>query len=256
MAKTYEEIAERAKAIVDTDLASAKTALTSKNLDAYESAKAKLTKSVEEWNGCLRNLAFSGFVATDNPLVTAIRQFYITTYRVKETRDKETGKTTDVSVIPNEKTRIDAEAFCEFAGIDRGWIHDCANLLSLLQLRKTDIYTLKPAELLEKSYFFMAAVRKKKEGETPDSNTKIVAMLQKIVDATIYEDNGKGQNAHKCTHKDIAFIEDCAHQFDPKAKAGIKSLKPRGFQTVMVSVLWSMLTGEGYTVKNMKISEK
>lgn len=250
-----EEIVAKAKAIADADLASAQTALKSKNLDAYEAAKAKLVKSVDEWNACLKKQAYSGFAATDEPLATAIRTFYITTYKIKEAHDKDTGKTVSIDTIPNEKTRIDIEDFVEFAGLDKEWIHDCAKLLALLQLRKTDIYTLKPSELAEKSYFFMSAVRKKKDGETPDSNTKIVAMLQKIVDAAIFEDNGKGLNKHKCTYRDVAFIEDCAHQFDPKAKAGIKSLKTRGFQTVMVSVLYTMLTGENYIVSNAKISE-
>lgn len=255
MALNYAEIAEMAKASVDADLASAKVALASKNLEAYEDAKTKLEKSVEQWNASLKNLAYAGFLTADKPLIAAIRQFYVTTYRVKETRDQDTRKTTDISVMPNEKTRIDAEKFCEFANLDRKWLHGCSNLLALLQLRKTDIYTLKPDELSEKSYYFISAVRKKAKGETPDSNTKIVAQLQEIVDEAIFEDNGKGQNKHKCTHRDIAFIEDCAHQFDPKAKAGIKSLKTRGFQTVMVSVLYTMLTGEKYTVKNAKIKE-
>jgi len=249
----YAEIARKARASVDAELASAKSALESKNLDAYEAAKNSLATKIGEYNDAIRNEKFAEFAASENPLKTAIKQFYITSYRAKETHDKETGKTTDISLASNERTRIDAETFCEFAGLDKTWIHECGELLALLQLRKTDIYTLAPSELLEKSYYFISALRKKAKGETPDSNTKIVALLQKIVDETIFEADENGKNVFKCTHRDIAFIEDCAHQFDPKAKAGIKSLKARGFVTVMMSVLYIMLSGENYTVKNVKI---
>lgn len=252
---TYVEVAENMKTQVEAAIGEAKAALNSNNFDAYEKAKAAAVKKVDEYNDCLRNVYFEEFAKDTSPLMKAIRAFYITSYRVKEVHDKETEKTTDIVTVANDKTRVDIEDFVDFAKLDKKWLVDTTNLLSLLQLRKTDIYTLSAADLTAQSYFFMNAVRKKKDGETPDSNTKIVALLQKIVDATIFEDNGKGLNKHKVTARDIAFIEDCCHQFDPKAKAGIKSLKARGFQTVMVSVLYSMLTGEGYTVKNAKISK-
>lgn len=245
-----EEYVKNAKEKAEQDLIAVRSALRKNNIDAFSDALTTLTESIKEWNVLTEKLEFSKFAASETPLKTAIRTFYITTYRVKETHDKETGKITNMDIVANDKTRIDMEKFVEYAGLDNGWLYDCKELLSLLQLRKMDIYSLKPADITGKSYFFMEAVRKKKDGETPDSNTKIVAALQKIVDATIFEDNGKGLNKHKCTYKDIAFIEDCAHQFDPKAKAGIKSLKYRGFQTVMVSVLYAMLTGENYAVKN------
>ena len=255
----YDEICKATKASVDAYLETARKALKDKDFDAYENAKVDLEDSVSKLNKATRNCAYAGFVAQSNPLIAAIRQFYVTSYRVKEERGKEgesEGKIVNINVMPNDKTRIDVSNFIDFAldlgaEMDRTWLHDCAALLALLQIRKTDIYTLKHSDLASESYYFVEAFKKKKAGETPDSNTKIVAMLQKIVDEAIAEeDENGGKKTYKCTHRDIAFIEDCAHQFDPKAKAGIKSLKVRGFQTVMVSVLYKMLTGENYTVRN------
>lgn len=256
MAHTWNEVVEKSMAKVNAGIETAKAALASNNMDAYEEARAALDGLVKDLNQQVRGQSFAVFMADENPLMAAIKKFYITSYRAKEKRDEETGKTIGIELAKNDKTRIDFDAFCKFANLDSGWLRDCTCLLQLLQLRKTDIYNMSASELSAQSYFFMNAVRQKKEGKTPDSNTQIVALLQKIVDATIFEEGKNGGNAHKCTHRDIAFIEDCAHQFDPKAQCGIKSLKPRGFQTVMASVLYSMVTGVNYTVKNAKISEK
>lgn len=256
MAQNWNEIVATAKAKVGAAVAVAQEALESNNIGAYENSCAALDKAVDELNQSVRGKSFAEFMADENPLLTAIRTFYITSYRAKEQRDPDTEKVVGIKIVENTKTRIDFNDFCKFGNLDSSWLLDCVSLLQLLQLRKTDIYNLSAAELSAQSYFFINAVKQKKDGKTPDSNTKIVALIQKIVDETIYEDNGKGQNAHKCTHHDIAFIEDCAHQFDPKAKCGIRSLKPRGFQTVMASVLYHILTGEAYSVKNAKIAEK
>lgn len=254
----HEKTCQAVKANVDTYLAAAKAALKSKNIDEYETAKVDLEKTVKELTKVTRELAYEQFMKAENPLMAALEQFYVTSYRVKEEKGKEgedEGKTIGLSVAANEKQRIDFDDFCDYASLDREWLHDCAKLLVLLQIRKTDIYNMTASELKQYSENFKSAVRAKKAGETPDSNTKIVALLQRIVDETIFVDNGNGKNKHKCTCRDIVFIEDCAHQFNPKAKAGIKSLSVRVFQTVMSSVLYSILTGEGYTVKNYKVKD-
>lgn len=249
----YKEIETIAKTSVDEALAKAKEAISKQDFDAYGVAKEELKTAVSDWNTAISHVAYEGFLKTSNPVMTAIRTLYVTSHRIKEETDETSGKVIGVSTKENTKTRIDIEDFVDFATLDKEWLRDSARLLALLQLRKTNIYKMTPAEIAKNSDIFIRALKKKKEGETPDSNTKITDLLQKIADATIFEDNGHGLNKHKCTVKDIYFIEDCAHQFDPKSPAGIKSLKPRTFQTVMVSVLRSILTGEGYTVKNAKI---
>lgn len=249
----YREAEAIEKANVDEALAKAKEEISKQDFDAYSVTKEDLKTAVSNWNTAISHVSYEGFLKTDNPIMTAIRTLYITSRRIKEETDETSGKVIGISIKENSKTRIDIEDFMDFAALDKEWLRDSARLLALLQLRKTNIYKMTPAEIAKNSDIFIRALKKKKEGETPDSNTKITDLLQKIADATIFEDNGHGLNKHKCTVKDIYFIEDCAHQFDPKSPAGIKSLKVRTFQTVMVSALRSMLTGEGYTVKNAKV---
>lgn len=249
----YKEIEIIAGETVKDLLKKAQEEIAKQDYDSYGVTKEKLNAAVEDWNRSIRHVEYEKFLETDAPIKTAIRQLYVTSHRAKEETNETSGKVIGISIKDNSKTRIDIEDFVDFANLDKEWLKDCARLLALLQLRKTNIYNMTLSELAKSSDIFIRELKKKKEGATPDSNTKITDLLQKIADETIFEDNGKGLNKHKCTVKDVYFVEDCAHQFDPKAPSGIRSLKARTFQTVMVSALRSMLTGEGYTVKNAKV---
>lgn len=255
MATSIELVAQKEKQ-ARADLKLAQEALASKKFDVYENARNQVSKSVDAWCEALKDLAYEEFRATEKPLVTAIKTLYVSKPRVREVFDHETQKTTGIEIDDDKTSRIDIEDFCKKSGIATDWLKACTELLTLLQCRKTDIYTLPASKLAAGSYYFIQTVRKAKAGETPYSNTKICEKMQSIVDAVIFEDNGQGKNKHRCTHRDITFVEDCAHKFDPKANAGIVSLKPRAFQTVMVSVLYAMITGEAYTVKNIGIPKK
>lgn len=242
------------KEAAEANLKIAQEALLSGDITVYEMAKQKLADSVDEWNKAHEYAEYGKILTTDEPLKKAFESLFITVHKVKEYVQPETKRTVAIAIEPKPR-RIDFDKFCAFGELDTNWLSATDRLLALLQLKKVDIYNLKPEDIIGQSGAFMYALRKKKSGETPDSNTQVTKLLQQIVDDTIYVDNGNGQNAHKCTYKDIIFVEDCAYRFDPSQKCGIKSLKPRGFHTVMSSVLHSILTGEGYNVKNMQIKK-
>ena len=240
---SYEEGAANAKAAVEADLANANAALKSNDNTKYQEALTALKDSIELWNGSLRKVAFDAFCQEDDPLKAAIRTFYCTSWRAKEVKPQDSDTVTSITLAKNDNTRIDVEKFVEFVrehygNMGRKWLYDCDRLLIMLQNRKSTAFGGKPAVEMETAGY---------------SNTAICKLLQEIVDATIFEDNGNGLNVHKVTKHDIDFIEDACHQFDPKVTAGLKSLKQRGFKTVMMSVLHAMLTGEGYAVKNYKV---
>ena len=236
-----------AKKTVDEKLAIVKKALTDKHLTDYNKGIEALGKAIKDYNEYLCKLEYVKFLAEENPMIAAVKQFYVDTVKIKETRDKEDGSITGVS-LEEKKSRIDLEKFCEFAELDRAWAHDSTKLLTLFTLRETDVFAMKPDELAKKSIYFISQARAKKEGETPDSNRQIVLLLQKIIDEAIFVDNGKGENAYKCTNHDIAFIHDAVTKIDTKEKCTIATLNPRQFKTVMMSVFAHCL-GEAYKVK-------
>ncbi len=244
MAKTYAEIAATLRTEADTVLARVNEALTAKDMDAYSASRKTLDTSVSNLNKALANEAFAGFLETENPIVAAVKAFYIKTIKVKE-------KTNDAGIITSvefedRNSRIDLEKFCDFAELDMQWVHDSSRLLAKLVLRETDVYNIAPAELSKKSYYFTSQVKAKKEGETPDSNTQIVKLLQKIIDETL------GEGVHKCTNHDMAFIQDALTKLDTKEKCTIATINERQFKTVIMSVLAHAL-GEAYQVKAAKI---
>ena len=248
-----EKAASDARKDADAALELVRNALAKKDLSGYSKAMAVLNEKVRVLNECICKVKYADFMTADKPVIAAVQAFYIDTVKIKESRHKEDGSITAVN-FDKKKSRIDLEKFCIFGGIDTEWAHNCSKLLALLILRETDVYAIKPAELAKQSYYFISQVRAKKEGDTPDSNTKIVRLLQTIIDGAIFVDDGKGKNVYKCTNHDIAFIQDAVTKMDTKEKCTIAMLNERQFKTVMMSVFAHCL-GEAYKVKASKIKE-
>lgn len=251
---TYLEIERTLRKVAEDQLADVRKALRAKKLDEYALGMKKLSESVQELNKATCNVNYDAFMKTPNPMISAVKQFYIEVVKPKEERDQETGVVTDVK-FEKKKARIDLEKLCEFGRLDKKWSYDSANLLALLSLRETDVFAIRPSDLVKRSYYFISNVRKKQEGETPDSNTQIVKLLQKIIDEAIFVDDGAGKNIYKCTNHDIAFIQDAVTKMDTKEKCTIAMLNERQFRTVMMGVFAHCL-GEAYRVRAAKIKSK
>lgn len=240
------EHAKNAENRAQQALNAVKEALKENDLAVYAAKKTALENAVDEWNANLQNVAYEELIQQECPIIAAVKMFYVEGYKVKETTDKETGKITDVT-LEKRSRRIDLKKFCEWGHLDTAWVHSAAELRDLLEARETEVYSLKPSELAKKSYYFLAVMRKKESGETPDSNTQIVRLLQRVIDEAIFVDNGSGKNVYKCTNHDLAFIQDAVTKFDPKKKCSIAMLNERAFQTVMMSVFAHCL-GEEITI--------
>ena len=248
--KNYLEICATARAKAETTLEEVRKALVEKDLDAYNKSMKTLDEDVKMLNKAMRNVEFSMLAAEESPMIAAVRKFYIDLIKVDIEKDKEDGSIMGVN-LKLRKARIDLEKLCDFAKLDKKWANNCDKLLDLLYLRECDVYSMKPSDLAKKSFYFISQANKKKDGETPDSNTQIVRLIQEIIDGAIFVDNGEGKNAYKCTSHDIAFIQDAVTKLDTKEKCTIAMLNPRQFKTVMMGVFAHCL-GEAYTVKELK----
>ncbi len=256
VANPYDANCAKAEEIATAKLEAVRTALREKDLAAYGTAMTALKNAVNDWNTLLCKRMYTEFLRAENPMIAAVEAFYIEIRKIKEDKADKSETVTGVN-IETKKARIDLEKFCEFSDgeLSLTWAHDSAKLLALLSLRETDVYNIKPSELAKKSFYFASQVRAKKEGETPDSNTQIVRLLQKIIDEAIFVDDGTGKNKYKCTNHDLAFIQDAVTKMDTKEKCTIAMLNERQFKTVMMSVFAHCL-GEAYKVKPAKISKE
>ena len=252
--ETLEQVASIAATDANNALVAVRKALAEKDLVEYGKAMATLAEKVKTLNACICKNRYAEFLQAEHPMVAAVQAFYIETIKVKESRDTNDGSITGVN-FEKKKSRIDLEKFCEFGELSRDWAYDSAKLLALLTLRETNVYAIKPNELAKKSFYFISQVKAKKDGETPDSNTQIVRLLQKIIDEAIFVDDGTGKNVYKCTNHDLAFIQDAVTKMDTKEKCTIAMLNERQFKTVMLSVFAHCL-GESYKVKAAKAKKE
>ena len=229
-------------------LESVKKALADKDLVAYAQGKKDLEDKVKVWNAAACKVKYAEFLEAENPMTAAIKAFYVDVVKIKEEVSKEDGSITDIKFDDTKKARVDLEKFCEFGDLDTTWCRDADKLLVLLTLRETNVFAIKPSELTKKSFYFIEQVNKKINGETPDSNTQVVKLLQKIIDAVI------GNGAYRCTNHDLIFIHDAVTKLDTKDKCTIAMLNSRQFKTVLMSVFAHCL-GESYKVKAAKVKK-
>ena len=250
MELTRQEMANAARAKVDQTLETVRQAMRDKDLDAYNEGMSTLDEQVKAYNECLSKVEFERLAGMDAPMIEAVKQFYIELYRVKEEKDKETKSLTGVN-LEIRKSRIDLLKFCEDAGISTEWSNDCEKLLALLVAQKTDVFNMDPETLARKSYYFLQVVARKRNGETPDSKTQCVKMLQQIVDGAICINDADGKNTLRVNNHDVAFIHECVGKLDTKEMCTISTINARQFRAVMMSVFAHVL-GEKYVVKGSK----
>lgn len=253
-----------AKDDVNTQLSSVKEAIRAKNLDAYNKGMKALADKVKVLNTCEKQVKYAELLASDAPVINAVKEFYLDLSKAVAVADEEDGAIKDVT-IEKKKARIDLEAFCKFGDLSTEWARNTEKLLVDLTVRETNVFSMDPAKLAKESFYFIQQVSKKKEielakkeagqdgSEQPQanypSNTSIVKLLQKIIDDAIFVDDGNGKNAYKCNNHDIAFIHDAVTKIDTKEKCTIAMLNSRQFKTVMMSVFAHCL-GEKYSVKS------
>lgn len=247
-------VLDKAQVVVNEQMEIVRKALADKDLAAYNSAYTKLQNDVKELNKCIANNEYAKLLAKPAPITEAVNQFYIDCKKPKEDRSKDGETIVGVNLV-DKKARIDLEALCDFGKLDKTWVTHASELLSLLTLRETDVFNLSVSDLSSKSFYFLRQVKAKQNGETPDSNTKIVRLLQTIIDEMIFVDNGNGQNMYKCTNHDLMFIHDAITKMDAKEKCTIATMNDRQFRTVLMSVLAHCL-GETYKVKSTAHGKK
>ena len=208
----------------------------------YDAQMADLTNALSAYNLATTAAVYDELSHENSPMVAAVKMYTIPLHRITDTKN-DAGTITEMK-LGEKSTKIDLEHFCSKKDYDLTWSKECGQLLALLTLKKLkdyDITKLSSAELSKKSNAFIKYAFEKHAGFTPDSNTKIVKLIQSIVDRVL------GEGTYKATYYDINFIYDCVTKIDRKSKCAIEMVNDRTFRAVMFEVFAHAL-GEAYKV--------
>lgn len=130
------------------------------------------------------------------------------------------------------------------------WEYMCEKLGLLLAYRAQKELGGSPEVLAEllKTYPIREAAQKEKAGATPTSNSQLLKLLQPIIDALVWEDNGKGGNAVKAIGKDVAFLVNCFTSHG-KGIGSIKVLKGQKVADYIFEAVHMIVTGKPYQLQ-------
>lgn len=130
------------------------------------------------------------------------------------------------------------------------WEYMCEKLGLLLAYRAQKELGGSPEVLSEllKTYPIREAAQKEKAGATPTSNTQLLKLLQPIIDALVWEDDGKGGNAVKANGKDVAFLVNCFTSHG-KGIGSIKVLKGQKVADYIFEAVHMIVTGKPYQLQ-------
>ena len=130
------------------------------------------------------------------------------------------------------------------------WEYMCEKLGLLLAYRAQKELGGSPEVLAEllKTYPIREAAQKEKAGATPTSNTQLLKLLQPIIDALVWEDDGKGGNAVKANGKDVAFLVSCFTSHG-KGIGSIKVLKGQKVADYIFEAVHMIVTGKPYQLQ-------
>lgn len=246
MAKTVcEEIRERLEGYV----ADYNKALLNKDFNAKQEAETNIKGTVTEYKKARQDAVLYQLSQEADPMMAAIKMLTYTILRPKVM--KEEGIETGIELVEAE-ARINLVKVAERCKLPTAWQYKVEKLGLLLSLRAAKEIGIPARELksMTKDYRMNDLSRKVEMGETPESNTQIVAMIQSIMDE-VFPGKGKA-NSH-----DAAYMWMAATRAGREAKT-IKVCDTRLAHNLFADVANRIITKGRYDVdyRKVKTTEK
>lgn len=200
-------------------------------------------------------------LATENPLKSAIIRY---SYDVLGHKDnKEEGVVTE-RVLNEDKTKqIDLLKLCKFSQdtkadkpLNTSWqyVVEALNQLLCMRAAKELKFTASQIKQIAKTFYMNELARKVNLGETPDSNTQICKQLQTVVDAILFEDDGKGKNTYKVNNHDVAYLL-MVYTRKGKSALAVQVAKHEFMRRLIADVLNRVVTDGKYSLEYKKMKE-
>lgn len=241
-----EELALHEKTINES-IAKYNKALRDKDLDAMTEAEVALAKAESDYAASKCDEVYELLKAQESPLKAAIIQHHYVVIRHKTLRKD--GAIIGFEVSERE-VQIDLVHFCKAARLDATWQFTVEKFNQLLAVRAAHELGLSNAEVrkLKDSFYMNNLARAIDMGDTPDSNTAICKQLQQVIDAILFEDNGKGKNSHRVNNHDVAYLVMSYTRRGKKALS-IAVAKNTFVHRLVADVFHRVLTGKVYTLE-------
>lgn len=236
------KIGEYNEALKENDLA--KATRTEQELKDAEVAYAE-AKCVE---------VFGELAKSENPVKAAVaaHSYFVVSHRVK----REEGSITGFEIVEDKVRQIDLVKFCEYIKAPTLWKYSVEKFNQLLALRTATELKMTKAQIKKicDSFYMNDLARQVEMGGTPDSNTAICKQLQQVVDAILFEDNGKGKNVHRVNNHDVAYLLMCYTKRGKKVLS-VAVAKNAYIHRLVLDVMHRIVTGKAYDLEYRMISD-
>ena len=221
-----------------------------KKLSAIE---ARLKEAEKSYAEAAQTKVFQECIKVAEPVKAAILkgEFEVIAHRIKK---GEAGSIEGMEQAEKFKA-INLLGFCKFAkrfddSISTDWQYDVERF-NMLMAAKTasELGYGKPfLKQISDSFYMNEIARKIDEGSTPTSNSALCKQLQKVFDALIFEDNGKGENVYKATNKDLRYFEE-THAKAGKGLGNLKICNNSEAHRLVLGILNTVLSKRAYGLK-------
>ena len=169
---------------------------------------------------------------------------------------KEDGFTVGFELVEDKEKQIDLVKLCKFCDLPVLWKYKVEKMGELLALRCARELGMTTQEIKEisKTYRLDKLAKAEEMGATPTSNNQIVKLLQSVIDAILYEDDGNGKNRYKVNSHDVAYLLACY------TKRGRKVLyvtvaKASFLHNLVVDVMHRVVCNKRYGLDYQKIKD-
>lgn len=258
MTEVLNELREKAIAIINEY----NGALANGNARLMNEKDIDLKEVEKEYATEMAKVVFQECLATENPILTAVMRYQFNVIGHKD--NKEDGIITGRELVDDRSRQIDLLKLGKYSqkikadnALNTDWEHTCEKFNQLLCMRTARElkFTAPQIKALAKTYYMGEIARKLELGETPDSNTQIVKLLQSIVDQILFLDDGKGKNTYKVNNHDASYLI-MLYTRKGKATLSVQTAKHDFLRRIISDVLYRIVTNGQYSVEYKQIKPK
>lgn len=196
---------------------------------------------------------FGELSKSENPVRAAVEMhsYLVVSHRIK----REEGTVIGFEIVEDKVRQIDLIKLCEFCKLPTNWRYKVEKFNQLLALRTANELKMTKAQIKKicDSFYMSDLARQVEMGATPDSNTAICKQLQQVVDAILFEDNGKGKNIHRVNNHDVAYLLMCYTKRGKKVLS-VAVAKNSYIQRLVLDVMHRIVTHKAYDLEYRMVS--
>ena len=221
-------------------------ALNESDFSKMARAEAALKELETEYAETMATIVYDEVGDKENPIKAAIIKYWYPTLSHKNIR--EDGKLVRFELEENKMRQIDLIKLAKYCGIDSKWQYAIEKFNQLMTLRAARELKLSSTEVKKicDSFYMSKLSREVDLGGTPDSNTQICKQLQTIVDAMVFEDDGKGKNKYKVNNHDVAYLLMCYTKKNNKTALTVSVAKTAVVNRLIMDIEHRVILGKAY----------